>query len=66
MCLVSEEELLNGSRVLLLEEHLIAEGAAAAGVAAYLQNPQSYANRSVVLLVTGSNVTHDILLRAIA
>ena len=66
VCLVSEDELLNGIRVLLLEEHLVAEGAAAAGVAAYLQNKNAYADRSVVLLVTGSNVTHDILRRAIA
>ena len=66
VCLVSEDELLNGIRVLLLEEHLVAEGAAAAGVAAYLQNRNAYADRSVALLVTGSNVTGEILLRAMA
>jgi len=66
VCLVAEDELLNGIRVLLLEEHLVAEGAAAAGVAAYLQNRSAYVDRSVVLLVTGSNVTREILLRAMA
>jgi threonine dehydratase len=65
VCLVSEEELLNAIRVLLLEEHVVAEGAAAAGLAAYRQNKSAYADRTVVLLVTGSNVTREILLRAI-
>lgn len=65
VCLVTEDELLNAIRVLLLEEQVVAEGAAAAGVAAYLQNPRAYADLTVVLLVTGSNVTEEILLRAL-
>ncbi|HSD47715.1 MAG TPA: pyridoxal-phosphate dependent enzyme [Pyrinomonadaceae bacterium] len=64
--LVSEDELLAGVRTLLFEEHLVAEPAAAAATAAYLQNPAAYTGRSVVLLVTGSNIQHDLLRRAAA
>ena len=59
--LVSEDELLRAVRTLLFEEHLVAEPAAAAATAAYLQNPTAYAGRSVVLLVTGSNIPHELL-----
>ena len=63
--LVSEDELLQGVRTLLFEEHVIAEPAAAAATAAYLQNRSAYAGRSVVLLVTGSNITHELLSRCL-
>ena len=62
--LVSEDELLQGVRTLLFEEHLVAEAAGAAPVAAFLQNPPAYAGRSVVLLVTGSNIPHELLRQA--
>jgi threonine dehydratase len=61
VCLVSEGELLQGIRTLLFEEHLVAEAAGAAALTAYLQNPTAYAGRSVVLLVTGSNIPHELL-----
>jgi threonine dehydratase len=64
VCLLSEDELLNGVRTLLFEEHLVAEAAGAAATAAYLQNPTAYAGCGVVLLVTGSNIPHDLLARA--
>jgi threonine dehydratase len=62
--LVSEGELLEGIRTLLFEEHLVAEAAGAAAAAAYLQNPTPYRGRSVVLLVTGSNIPHQLLSQA--
>ena len=62
--LVSEAELLQGIRTLLFEEHLVAEAAGAAAVAAYLQNMNAYAGRSVVLLITGSNIPHELLTQA--
>jgi len=62
--LVSEEELLRGIRTLLFEEHVVAEAAGAAGAAAYLQNPAVYAGRTIVLLVTGSNIPHELLSQA--
>lgn len=62
--LVSEDELVHGIRTLLFEEHLVAEAAGAAATAAYLQNRTSYAGLSVVLLVTGSTIPHELLSRA--
>jgi threonine dehydratase len=62
--LVTEDELLQGIRTLLFEEHLVAEAAGAAAAAVYLQNPTAYAGRSVVLLVTGSNIPHELLSQA--
>lgn len=59
--LVSENELLHAVRTLLFEEHLVAEPAAAAATAAYFQDPTAYAGRTVVLLVTGSNIPHELL-----
>jgi len=64
VCLVSEEEMLRGIRALLFEEHVVAEAAGAAPLAALLQNRTAYAGRSVVLLVTGANITHELLRRA--
>jgi threonine dehydratase len=64
VCLLSEDELLRGIRTLLLEEHVVAEAAGAAATAAYLQNPTAYADRSVVLLVTGSSIPHELLRQA--
>ena len=65
VCLVSEEEMLRGIRALLFEEHVVAEAAGAAPLAALLQNSTAYAGRSVVLLVTGANITHELLRRAV-
>lgn len=59
--LVSEAELIDGIRTLLFEEHVVAEPAGAAALAAYLQNRTVYAGRSVVLLVTGSNIPDELL-----
>ncbi len=62
--LVSEDEMLQGIRTLLFEEHLVAEAAGAAATAAYLQNRAAYAGSSVVLLVTGANIPHELLSKA--
>jgi threonine dehydratase len=64
VCLISEEEMLRAIRTLLYDEHLVAEPAGAAAAAAYLQNPGAYAGRTVVLLVTGSNIPHERLRQA--
>ena len=66
VCLLSEDELLAGIRTLLFDEAVVAEPAGAAATAAYLQNPTAYAGRSVVLLVTGSNITRDLLRRGVS
>ena len=51
--LVSEQELLDTIRTLLLDEHVVAEAAGAAATAAFLQDPSDYADAKIVLLVTG-------------
>ncbi|HEX5890691.1 MAG TPA: pyridoxal-phosphate dependent enzyme [Pyrinomonadaceae bacterium] len=63
--LVSEDEMLHGIRTLLFEERLVAEAAGAASTAAFLQDPTAYAGRSVVLLVTGSTIPHELLAQAV-
>ena len=64
--LVSERELLDSIRLLLLDEHQVAEPAGAAATAAFLQTASEYAGRVVVLLVTGANVSPEVLRRAVA
>lgn len=63
--LVSELELLDAIRILLLDEHVVAEGAGAAATAAFLQDPSAYANAEIVLLVTGANLSPEVLRRAV-
>ena len=63
--LVSEEEMLGAMRHLMIQEHVIAEPAGAATTAAFLKSGSHRANKMAVLIVTGSNVTEDLLLRAL-
>jgi threonine dehydratase len=63
--LISESELLNAIRILLFDEHVIAEASGAAATAAFLQNPSAYADANIVLLVSGANISPEVLRRAI-
>src|SRR2546430_2115240 len=63
--LVSEQELLDAIRILLLDEHVVAEASGAAATAAFLQDPSDYADAEIVLLVTGANVSPEVLRRAV-
>jgi len=63
--LVSESELLDAIRILLLDEHVVAEASGAAAAAAFLQDPSAYADAEIVLLVTGANVSPEVLRRAV-
>jgi threonine dehydratase len=63
--LISERGLLNAIRVLLLDEHIVAEAAGAAATAAFLQDAPAYAGQKVVLLMTGANVPLEVLRRAV-
>jgi threonine dehydratase len=64
--LVTERQLLDAIRILLLDEHVVAEGAGAAATAAFLQDPSAYRDAKVVLLVTGANVIPEVLRQALA
>jgi threonine dehydratase len=61
---VSDEQMLRAIKTLLLEEHILAEPAGAASTAALLSASSVSAN-DVVLVVSGANISHDVLLRAI-
>jgi threonine dehydratase len=62
--LVSEKEMLQAIGRLLIDEHLVAEPAGAAATAAFLKS-KSGTSANVVLLVTGVNVSTEILERAL-
>jgi threonine dehydratase len=64
--LVSERELLDAIRILLLDEHVVAEASGAAATAAFLQDPSAYVDAEIVLLVTGANLSPEVLRRAVA
>jgi len=65
--LVSEEEMLQAIATLLLEEHVLAEPAGAASTAA-LRKARGRADygENIVLLVSGANISRDVLKRAVA
>jgi len=63
--LVSEREMLYAIRRLALDEQIIAEPAGAAATAAFLKANSKSTAGSVTLLVTGANVSRDILRTAI-
>ena len=63
VCLVSEEQMLGAIRHLLYEEHVVAEPAGAATTAALLAQPLS-PGKQVVALITGANISRDVLRRA--
>jgi threonine dehydratase len=65
MRLVSEEEMLRAIYRLLVDEHTLAEPAGAAPTAAFLHSGPAHAGQKVVLLVTGSNITPEILRQAV-
>jgi len=63
--LVSEEQMLRAIDVLLLEEHVLAEPAGAASTAALLKSGTGHGDE-VVLVVSGANISREVLCRAVA
>lgn len=64
MRLVTEQQMLDAVRFLLLEEHVVAEPSGAAATAAILAG--NAINGPAVALVTGANISEAILRRALA
>jgi threonine dehydratase len=62
--LVSEEQMLRSIEILLVEEHVLAEPAGAASTAAVLAARAEFGD-NVVLVVSGANISRDVLRRAI-
>jgi threonine dehydratase len=63
--LVTEEQMLRAIGILLLEEHVLAEPAGAASTAALL-NSGGGNGGNIVLVVSGANISREVLRRAIA
>jgi threonine dehydratase len=62
---VEETELLRAIRLLFEWEHLLAEPAGAAGLAALLYHHRPAPNERVVVILSGGNVTDEVMLRAL-
>jgi threonine dehydratase len=62
--LVSEEQMLRAIETLLVEEHVLAEPAGAASTAALLNSSTTCGDR-VALVVSGANISREVLKRAI-
>jgi threonine dehydratase len=54
--LVSEDQIERAVATLISIEKTVAEGAGAAGLAAVMANPESFAGRNVGLILTGGNI----------
>ncbi len=64
--LVSEEQMLRAIEILLIEEHVLAEPAGAASTAALLNaNSATKFGDKVVLVVSGANISREVLRRAV-
>jgi threonine dehydratase len=63
--LVTEEQMLRAIEILLLEEHVLAEPAGAASTAALL-NSGANCGEHVVLVVSGANISREVLRLAVA
>jgi threonine dehydratase len=63
--LVEEVEMLRAIRLLFEWEHLLAEPAGAAGLAALLYHYRPVPNEKVVVILSGGNVTDEVMVRAL-
>jgi threonine dehydratase len=63
--IVGEGEMLEAIRLLFEWEHVVAEPAGAAATAALLHHLQPKPTERVVVIVSGGNVTNEVLLRAL-
>ena len=62
--LVSEEQMLQAIETLLIEQHVLAEPAGAAATAALLRGGADFGD-NVALIVSGANISRDVLRRAV-
>jgi threonine dehydratase len=65
MIVVEESEMLRAIRLFFEWEHLLAEPAGAAGLAGLLYHYAPEASERVVVLLSGANVTDDVMVRAL-
>lgn len=62
---VQEDEMLSAIRLLFEWEHLLAEPAGAAGLAALLHHHRPAQNERVVVILSGGNASEEVMLRAL-
>jgi threonine dehydratase len=65
MVLVEDAEMLRAIRLLFEWEHLLAEPAGAAALAALLYHHRPAPNEKVVVILSGANVTDEVMIRAL-
>jgi threonine dehydratase len=63
--IVQEDEMLRAIRLLFEREHLLAEPAGAAAVAALLHHYRPRPGEQVVVVVSGANVSDEVMIRAL-
>jgi threonine dehydratase len=59
--LVSENEILSAMRRILEEDHWLIEGAAGVALASYLREADRYADKTVVVVLCGRNLSSEVL-----
>ena len=60
---VREATIVDALRLMLLRQHEVIEGSGAVGVAALMENPKRFKNKSVGLVISGGNIDEDLLSR---
>jgi threonine dehydratase len=65
MIIVQEAEMLRAIRLMFEWEHLLAEPAGAAALAALLYHHRPAPNEKVVVILSGANVTDEVMIRAL-
>ena len=64
--LVSEQEIKNAIISMLKTQHLLIEGASGVALAALLKNSKNFQGKNVVVVLTGANISLDILKSVLA
>ncbi|MBS7619651.1 threonine/serine dehydratase [Candidatus Bathyarchaeota archaeon] len=59
--LVKEESIINGIRLMIQTHHQVVEGGGAVGVAALLESPERYREKSIGIVISGGNLDEKIL-----
>jgi len=63
--ILDEEDILAAIRYMLHEQHMLVEGAAAVGPAAIMTHPKRFKNKKVGVVVSGGNLSAEILRKVV-
>jgi threonine dehydratase len=59
--LVKEESIINGIRLMIKTHHQVVEGGGVVGVAALLESPERYREKSMGIVISGGNLDEKII-----